>query len=111
LLPPYLKNKESKKKGPIGANNGLIPSPTKVSVAIRYFAGGSPYDISVVHGISHTDVFRCVWTVVDAVNACPEFAFKYPSDWTEQQELADGFKSISKGIFHCCAGAIDGILV
>jgi hypothetical protein len=111
LLRPYLKNKESKKKGPIGAKNGLIPSPTKVSVAIRYFAGGSPYDISVVHGISHTDVFRCVWTVVDAVNACPEFAFKYPSDWKEQQQLADGFKSISKGIFNCCAGAIDGILV
>jgi hypothetical protein len=65
------------------SKNGLIPTPRKISVALRYFAGGSPYDISVVHGISHTDVFRCVWTVVDAVNACPELAFGYPSDHSD----------------------------
>jgi DDE superfamily endonuclease len=94
-----------------GAKNGLIPLPTKVSVAIRYFAGGSPYDIALVHGISHTDVFRCVWTLVDAVNNCPELAFGYPSAWSEQQKIADGFHKISKGIFNCCAGAIDGIMI
>jgi hypothetical protein len=110
LLKPFMV-KESKKKCRNGAKNGLIPTPTKISVAIRYFAGGSPYDISLVHGISHTEVFRCVWTVVDAVNKCPTFAFGYPSSWVEQQSIADGFKEISRGIFDCCAGAIDGILV
>jgi DDE superfamily endonuclease len=110
LLRPFL-FKKSNKKTRNGAKNGLIPTPTKVSVAIRYFAGGSPYDISVVHGISHTDVFRCVWSVVDAVNACPELSFQYPSDWNEQQKIADGFCAISRGIFKCCSGAIDGILV
>jgi hypothetical protein len=110
LLRPFVV-KASSKKFRSGAKNGLIPTPTKISVALRYFAGGSPYDISVVHGISHTDVFRCVWTVVDAVNACPEFAFGYPSDHSEQQKIADGFAAVSRGIFNCCAGAIDGILV
>jgi DDE superfamily endonuclease len=110
LLRPFLV-KKSNKKTRNGAKNGLIPTPTKVSVAIRYFAGGSPYDISVVHGISHTEVFRCVWSVVDAVNACPELSFEYPSEWKEQQKIADGFCAISRGIFKCCAGAIDGILV
>jgi hypothetical protein len=71
-----------------GVKNGLIPLPTKVSVAIRYFAGGSPYDIALVHGISHTDVFRCVWTLVDAVNNCPELAFGYPSAWSGESRMA-----------------------
>jgi hypothetical protein len=112
LLRPYLVKPASlKKKCRNGAKNGLIPMPTKISVALRYFAGGSPYDISVVHGISHTDVFRNVWQVVDAVNKCPELGFRYPSNHAEQQKIADGFKRISRGIFDCCAGAIDGILI
>jgi hypothetical protein len=103
--------KASTKKSQNGAKNGLIPSPTKISVALGYFAGGSPYDIDVVHGISHTEVFRSIWTVVDAVNACPNLAFEYPKDHSEQQKIADGFKSNSSGVFGCCAGAIDGILI
>jgi DDE superfamily endonuclease len=110
LLRPFLV-KATKKKCRNGAKNGLITTPTRISVAIRYFAGGSPYDISVVHGISHTDVFRCVWSVVDAVNACPDLSFQFPSDWEEQQKIADGFKTVSRGMFSCCTGAIDGILV
>jgi hypothetical protein len=103
--------KASLKKFRNGAKNGLIPLPTKVSVAVRYFAGGSPYDIALVHGISHTDVFRCVWTIVDAVNNCPDLAFGYPSDWKEQEKIAQGFHRVSRGIFKCCAGAIDGIMI
>jgi DDE superfamily endonuclease len=110
LLRPFVV-KASTKKCRNGAKNGLIPSPTKISVALRYFAGGSPYDIAVVHGISHTEVFRSLWTVVDAVNACPDLAFEYPKDHSEQQKIADGFKSNSRGVFGCCAGAIDGILI
>jgi DDE superfamily endonuclease len=30
---------------------------------------------------------------------------------TDQQKIADGFAKASRGIFDCCAGAIDGILV
>jgi DDE superfamily endonuclease len=110
MLRPFFV-KPSKKKCRNGAKNGLIPLPTKISVALRYFAGGSPYDISVVHGISHTDVFRNVWQVVDAVNKCQELGFRYPTDHAEQQKIADGFKRVSCGIFDCCAGAIDGILI
>jgi DDE superfamily endonuclease len=110
LLRPHLV-KPTLKKCRSGAKNGLIPLPTKISVALRYFAGGSPYDISVVHGISHTDVFRNVWAVVDAVNKCPELAFRYPKDHEQQQKIADGFKQVSRGIFNCCSGAIDGILI
>ena len=111
LLAPYIKTKVKKKFGRPGAKNGLIPISSRVSSALRYFAGGSTYDISVVHGIGVTDVFRSVWQVVDAVNACPQLAFSYPSDHAQQQEIADGFKSVSRGIFDCCSGAVDGILI
>jgi hypothetical protein len=111
LLRPFVVKVSTKKKWKNGAKNGLIPTPTKISAAIRYFAGGSAYDISVVHGISYTDVFRSVWTVVDAVNECPDLAFAYPSDHSEQQKIATGFHAMSRGVFSCCAGAIDGILI
>jgi DDE superfamily endonuclease len=111
LLRPLLLKKSNKKKNRNGAKNGIIPTPTKISAAIRYFAGGSPYDISVVHGISHTEVFRCVWAVVDAINACDDLKFQYPSEHDEQQKIANGFAVTSRGIFNCCAGAIDGILI
>ena len=62
------KNANSKKKHKDGATNGLIVSSIRLSCAIRYFAGGRPEDISLVHGISHSEVFRSVWLVVDAVN-------------------------------------------
>jgi DDE superfamily endonuclease len=82
-------------------------------VALCYFAGGSPYDISLVHGIGYTDdVFCCVWTVVDAVDACPSLGCGYPADHDEHQKITDGFlKSISRGTFDCWAGAIDGIII
>lgn len=60
LLRPFVVKVNKEKKWKNGAKNGLITTPTKISVALRYFAGGSPYDISLVHGIGYTDVFHCV---------------------------------------------------
>ena len=83
LIRPYMSVKQPVSKGrgarkKNGAKNGVIPTPTKLSAALRWFAGGSAYDIAVAHGISHTDVFRAVWRVVDAVNKCPELSFNFP---------------------------------
>ena len=43
-------------KGP----NGGTDSRLKLSVAIRYFAGGDPLDIMASHGISHTSIFNII---------------------------------------------------
>jgi hypothetical protein len=103
------KNEKSPQKN--GTKNGLIPTPTKVSVALRYFAGGSAYDISIVHGISHSDVFNCVWKVVDAINKCPDLAFRFLENHDEQRKIVAGFKKKSKADFWMCCGAIDEILI
>jgi hypothetical protein len=60
----------------------------RLSVALRYFAGGSVYDISVVYGISHLEVFYSVWRVVDAVNKTNELAFSYPTCHDKQRQIA-----------------------
>lgn len=50
----------SNKKHENGAKNGLIPSATKLSYAIHYFAGGFSYDIAIAHGIIVTSFYKCV---------------------------------------------------
>jgi len=95
----------SKKMNRNGAKNGRIHSTHRLSIAIRYFAGGSPYDIALMHGVSHTEVFRSIWTVVDAVNKCPALDISFPNDYDAQRNLAKGFKAKSQAGFDCCIGA------
>ena len=93
------------------AHNGPISNSVRLACAIRYFAGGSPYDIMCKYGISHTDVFRSVWFVVEAVNKVDEFRIEYPSSHEQQQKIAKGFQQLSGAGFPMCAGAIDGVLI
>ena len=91
--------------------NGIISTSVRLGIAIRYFAGGSPYDILVKFGVSHTSIFESVWIVVEAINMLPAMKIEYPSDVEEQKKIAKGFCDASKVRFDCCAGAIDGILI
>lgn len=91
--------------------NGRILPDVRLACAIRWFAGGSVYDIMTTYGVSHTDTMRSCWIVVDAVNCVPRFAIVYPEDHREQLAIAQGFANVSKADFTCCAGAIDGILI
>ncbi len=70
ILFPYLGSNiqplsSSKKKNCNGAKNGLIPSTLCLSMALCYFAGGSAYDIALVHGVAYTKVFKSLWKVVN----------------------------------------------
>ena len=107
--PPPLRGKKKR----AGAKSGRITTPVRLSAALRYFAGGRPEDICLVHGISHTEVFRSVWFIVDAVNRCKDdiISIQYPESHEKQKEVAAGFVRRSKPKFDCCAGCIDGMLV
>jgi DDE superfamily endonuclease len=113
LIHPVLvfKKRKTKWKQRKGAKNGAIETSTRLSTAIRYFAGGRPEDIAVVHGISHTEVFRSVWDIVDAVNGCEALSFSFPESHTEQEKIAAGFRKRSRVGFDCIVGAIDGMLL
>ena len=104
--------------GPRGENysappipNGIVTSSVHLGIAIRYFAGGSPYDIMAKFGVSHSTIFESIWIIVEAINSFKKFNISYPSDQQLQEKIARGFCSASEVKFDCCAGAIDGILI
>jgi hypothetical protein len=55
LLRKYMVKKKSfnNKKKKDSGKNGIITTIVRLSIAIRYFSGGDPYDISVVHSVSY----------------------------------------------------------
>jgi hypothetical protein len=75
--------------------NGIIDSSIRLACALRYFAGGSTYDLAPLYGISHTEVFNSVWYVVEAVNSHAPFFIEYPADITYQLKIAKDFKDVS----------------
>jgi DDE superfamily endonuclease len=91
--------------------NGLISPDVRLACAIRWFAGGSAYDLMTSYGIGHSDTMRSYWYVVDAINSHPNFKIEYPKDHEDQRQIARGFQKVSRAGFKCCAGAIDGILI
>ena len=91
--------------------NGLITSSVRLACAIRYFAGGSPYDIMVAYCVGYTEVLKSVWIIVEAVNSCPAFNISYPDSLDKQKQIAAEFQAASTPGITNCAGAIDGILI
>jgi hypothetical protein len=91
--------------------NGPITTSVRLACALRYFAGASIYDIMTTYCLGHTDTFKSIWYVVDAINAHPDFQISYPTGHNEQRAIAEGFRNKSAANFDCCAGAIDGILI
>ncbi|KAL3787036.1 hypothetical protein ACHAWO_003669 [Cyclotella atomus] len=91
--------------------SGKIDTSVRLACALRYYAGGSPYDIMPTYGISHTEQFDSVWYVVDAVNKTKEFDIKYPECHEEQKKIAEDFFGVSTVKFDCRCGSIDGILI
>lgn len=110
LLRPYaIFGEEKRKRG--ATPNGRIPFSSRLSMAIRWFAGGDPLDILQVHGVSYQQVYLSVWIITDAINACKKIRMVFPTDYAKQFEIANGFKEISKVDFPSCLGCIDGMLV
>ena len=91
--------------------NGEIHTSLRLSIALRYFAGGSPYDLMSSHGVGHNDIYNSVWGIVDAVNQCPKLQISYPTSHEKQKEIAGKFANKSDIGFDNCAGCIDGILI
>jgi hypothetical protein len=91
--------------------NGEITTSVRLACALRYFAGGSRYDIAPLYGVGVSEVNFSVWVIVDAINTCAKFTISYPESLEEQREIARGFQNASTPGIPNCAGAIDGILI
>ena len=104
-------NKKHHNRSPPVPNGTRIPTSIRLGCALRYFAGGSPYDLMVSYGISHTEMLNSIWLVVEAINTYEDFFIQYPEDHEKQRCVAAAFCDASAVDFDCCAGAIDGILI
>ena len=91
--------------------NGVIPTLTRLAIALRYFAGGSLYDLCPLFGVGRSDAFRSVWMVVEATHRTNLFNLVFPMDHDAKRELARQFSIRSQAGFDCCVGAVDGILI
>jgi DDE superfamily endonuclease len=111
LLCPNINAACGKKGTTRFCRNGQITPDVRLACAIRWFAGGSPYDIMTTYCIGHTDTINSIWYVVDAINRHPRFKIVYPDNHDQQRSIAEGFAAVSAAGFKCCAGAIDGILI
>ena len=91
--------------------NGRIETSARLAIAIRFFAGGSIYDLAPLFGVSRTEAFVSVWMVVEAVHRTPFLNLVFPEDHDKQRQLAAEFSARSQAAFDCCVGAVDGILI
>jgi hypothetical protein len=87
-LQPYMKVRDYTR---VTNKNGPIHNNVRVACAIRYFAGGSPYDIATTYGIGVCEIYKSIWDVVDAVHSHPDFEIKYPTLHDEQIKIAECF--------------------
>ena len=78
---------------------------------MQYFAGGCLIIIVLVHGMSHSQVSRCIWLVVDTVITTIELDVQFPSNHSRQQKMQGS--SMQKKIFNFpnCVGSINNFLV
>jgi hypothetical protein len=73
-------------------HNGRILPEICLACALRWYAGGSVYNIMTTFGILHAEVFTSAWFVVQqAVNSLKEFHIVYPVDHNKQRQIADDF--------------------
>ena len=72
--------------------NGIILLSARLSMALAWFAGGSSYDISLNHCVHYQEIMKSVWIVVDLVNLCEELKIHFPSTYSEQEKIGNGFK-------------------
>ena len=99
ILPYYPKREDmddskrvnTKRKHKSIPPNGAIHTSLHLSIAIRYFAGGSPYDLMSSHGVGHNDGYKSVWGTVDAVNQYQKLQISFPTSHTKQIEIAGAF--------------------
>ena len=98
---------------PVGSQgpNGMIPGKLRLSAAIRYFAGASPYDIMLTHGISHSVLYLIIDAIIISIHQTLSLNISFPQSYSKQEKIAMGFPNNSEDGFNTCVNAIDGMLI
>ena len=87
-----------------------ISSTCKLSMCLRYLAGGSYLDIAPTHSVHSSTFYQCVEEVMRAIDK--EFSITFPqNDESSLKEIAAGFSRGGESPLKGCVGAVDGVAV
>lgn len=88
-----------------------VCAEVRLALTLRYLAGGTVWDIRSNFGVSKTEFYRSVWTVIDALNS--EFPIDLDiSDVDKLKELEKRYALKSRqNAIRGAIGAIDGCLI
>ena len=108
-LKPYLDSQQPQK----ARVSKPISAVLKLSMTIRYLAGGSYLDVYQHHGVSASSFYKIVRETTDIIDGV--FTMRHPTDNpTMLAEIEGGFHEISKlddGLMGGWVGAVDGISI
>ena len=100
-------------KGDNASFDGVVTPEQRLSITLRYLAGGAYQDICLIHGIVTSTFYDVVKTTLIALDACPALEISFPL-YDEQGliKLASGFQNIAPThtVFNSVVGALDGWL-
>ena len=95
------------------AGGGFIEYNVRLSLTLRYLAGGAALDLCYLHGVAHTTLLKMVWETLRALDAgLPAFSLEDDIQDIERcRELAAGFASRTDNNIRGVIGALDGLSV
>jgi hypothetical protein len=113
-LANLLRDKLSPKRHAPGS---ALDVESKILMALRYFRGGSFWDVVRKHGISRGVFYKHLYRVMDAIDATPSIGKpKWPTTKAECDCYATEWEKLSgpsgsRGLFKTVIAMLDGILI
>jgi hypothetical protein len=92
-------------------NSEPVSPELKLSMTLRWLAGGSYLDIYQMHGVSYTQFNESLWTTIDAINDAILFHFQFMILALFNLEQGFAAKSDSHQSLRGCVGEVDGCLI
>ena len=112
IIRPFIEKRRVNAINRSGSDKGPITTEIAVHCTLQWLGGGSYLDIRLSVGISVPSLYRIVHVCMKAILLSDELAISFPSNNTDLEAAAEGFKSISShGIVDGCVGCLDGILL
>ena len=85
----------------------------KLSMFLRWVAGGADLDIADMHGVARSTFYHHLWEVAEAIEEAYELPLLDAVDKMDSrlEQFEEGFANMSHGVLRGCIGAIDGLAV
>jgi len=98
----------------MASSGGLISAELRLSMALRYMAGGHYVDIADMHGVSTQEVHKFLKLVNRAISkhhTALHMSMPRPDDTKALERLAVEFFYDNGKVIYGCIGCVDGVVV